>query len=443
MTRLCLVVCLGLGLVSAFADSDGFEQQRLRHWHQWRGPLGTGEAPFARPPLTWDEKTHIQWKTPIPGRGASTPIVWGDRVFVLTAVDTGRQADPKDLPKVDPGFEVKTRPPTTYHQFLVLCLDRRTGRVLWQQLATEEVPHEGHHETHSYAAFSPTTDGQSLYVSFGSRGLYCYDLDGRLLWKRRLGLMHTRYGWGEGASPAVHRGTLVVNWDHEGDSFIVALDATSGDIRWKVDRPGEPSSWATPLIVDHQGRPQVVVNGARKVRGYDLATGRVLWECGGQTINVIPSPVRLDDLVICMSGYRGSFAAAIPLSASGDVTDRPSWRYDRGTPYVPSPVLANGRLWFTQGNTGLLSCLEGRTGKVVLDRERVPGLLSVYASPVAAGDRIYLTGRDGRTIVIKQGDRLEVLASNRVGEGVDASPALVGNQLFLRGERHLFAIAEE
>jgi outer membrane protein assembly factor BamB len=442
MNRLTtLALCLGL-LPGALGAAEPAADP-LDNWHQWRGPLATGEAPRGNPPLRWDGKTNVKWKAAIPGRGSATPIVWGDRVFVLTAVDTGKEADPKDIPKPDRRFKKLTTPPTTYHQFLVLALDRKSGKVLWQRTAAEAVPHEGHHPTHSYAAGSPMTDGRQLYVSFGSQGIYCYDLDGNLRWKRDLGRMETRLGWGEGTSPVVHGDSVVVNWDHEGKSFITALEAKTGKPRWKEARD-EVTSWATPLVVEHKGTTQVVVCATKKARGYDLATGKVLWECGGHTVNCIPSPVRFGDTVVCMSGYKGAFAAAVRLDARGDVTDTKDvvWQYDRGTPYVPSPLLAGGRLYFTQTNDPLLTCLDARTGKALLDRARLRGLRVLYGSPVAAAGRVYLTDRDGTTLVLRQGDKVEVLATNRLGEGVDASPVVVGKQLLLRGEKHLFCIEE-
>ncbi len=432
-------------LLPALVHAEDFAAGRLDNWHQWRRPDATGTAPKGDPPITWDEKTNIKWKTPIPGKGSSTPIVWGDQVFVVTAVDTGRAADAKDIPAPDPKFakDKKTTAPTTYHQWIVMCLDRTTGKVRWQQVATERVPHEGHHESHSYAAYSPATDGKFLYVALGSFGVYCYDLSGKLIWKQNLGRMETRYGWGEGGSPALAGNTLVVNFDHEGKSFIVALDAATGDTKWKVPRE-EPSSWSTPVIVPQQDRTQVIVSATNKVRSYDLATGRVLWECGGQTINVIPSPVISDGLAICMSGYRGSAAFAIPLNSGGDVTGKTTWQHGNGTPYVPSPMLMGGRLYFTSLNVAQLSCLDAKTGKVIFDRERLPGLTSLYASPVGAAGRIYIVGRDGTTLVVKpgqkEGDKFEVLATNRLDDEIDGSPAVVGKQLFLRGAKNVYCI---
>jgi outer membrane protein assembly factor BamB len=285
------------------------------------------------------------------------------------------------------------------------------------------------------------TDGEALYVSFGSFGVYCYDLDGKLRWQRDLGRMETRYGWGEASTPVVHGGTVMVNWDHEGQSFLVALDARTGRDRWRSERD-EPSSWATPLIVEHGGGTQVIVNGTNRIRSYDLATGKVLWECGGMTLNAIPSPVVEDGKVYCVSGYRGSAAVAIPLDAKGDLTgsDKVAWRLDRGTPYVPSPLLVGGRLYYTQRNDPLLSCVDITTGKVLLDRARLPQLATLYASPVCAGDRIYITDREGTTLVIRRADEVEVLAVNKLEDTTDASPAVVGKQMFLRGHHALYCI---
>lgn len=425
--------------LAAFAPTSSLPGPE--QWPAWRGPLATGEAPAGDPPLRWNAHENVKWKTAIPGRGSATPIVWGEKVFVLTAIDTGRQAATADLPKPEAGLEKKTQPPTTYYQFVVICLDRATGQVRWQRVATEQVPHEGHHPTHSYAAASPVTDGKHLFVSFGSRGIYCYDLDGNLKWQRDLGRLQTRYGWGEGASPALHGDTLIVNWDQEVNSFITALDAHTGQTRWRVPR-NEPTSWATPLVIADHGPAQVVVNGTNRVRSYDLATGRVRWECGGQTLNAIPSPVTRDGMVYCMSGYRGSMAWALPLDVTGDVTgtEKLLWRHEHGTPYVPSPLLYKDRLYFTQGNDTAWTSLDIRTGKPVLDRVRLPAVRSFYGSPVAAAGRIYVTDREGTTLVLRAGDRLEVLATNRLDDPIDASQVVCGKSLFLRGEKYLYCL---
>jgi outer membrane protein assembly factor BamB len=425
------------------AGAEELAGSPLDNWHHWRGPLANGTAPHGNPPLTWDENTHVKWKAPLPARsrGSATPIVWGDRVFVLTAILTDRTIDPSELPKPDPRFEKKTTAPSNYYRFVVLCFDRTSGNLRWERTATEQVPHEGHHPTHSYAAGSPTTDGRFLYASFGSRGTYCYDFDGNLQWQRDLGRLNTRFGWGEAVTPVLHGDALLLNWDQEAGSALYCVDPKTGKTKWKTDRD-EVSSWNTPLVVEHKGRTQVILNATNRIRSYDLATGQELWQCGGMTTNAIPSLVVQDGVVYAMSGYKGSAVVAISLDATGDVTDSDKvlWRYQQGTPYVPSPLLVGGRLYFTQSLEAFLTALDIKTGKAVMDRVRLDDVTSFYASPVAAAGRIYLVGRDGTTLVLKQGDKLEVLATNKLGDPIDASPAVVGKQLFLRGEKLLYCI---
>ena len=433
-----LLLCMWLGQ-SVVVDAD-FDSGRLDNWHQWRGPQANGMAPHADPPVTWDEDTHVKWKRRIPGMGSSTPIVWGDRVFVLSAIKADRVAEQR--PQAAP--EAKTTPPLFYYRYLVLCIDRRTGAVRWQQTACEQVPHEGHHPTNTFASASPTTDGCSLYVSFGSRGVFCYDFHGRLQWKRDLGDMRTRFGWGEAASPVLAGERLVVNWDHEDDSFIVVLNTKTGETIWRAERD-EPTSWATPLVVGHQGRVQVIANATNRVRSYDLDSGGLLWECGGQNTNTISSPVATGSTVVCMSCYERSTAFAIPLSVRGDITGTGQlvWSYDRGTPYVPSPLLYGKQLYFTQLTAAILTSLDAATGQVIIPRTRLPGLKNLYASAVGAAGRVYIVDREGTTLVIKHARQLEVLATNELNDQIDASPAIVGNQLFLRGTRSLYCIEAE
>jgi outer membrane protein assembly factor BamB len=440
LKRTILLATLGvLFFLPSLATNAG---EATDNWPHWRGPLANGFSPHGDPPTHWDEKTNVKWKTPLPGKGSATPVVWGDQIFVLTAVDTGKKADAADLPKLDPRFEGKLKSPMKVWQFLVLSFDRRTGKELWRKVATEAVPHEGHFGTHSYAGGSPATDGRNLYVSFGSRGVYCYDLAGKLRWRRDFGLMYTRQSWGEANTPAIHGDTLIVNWDHEGQSFIVALDANTGDTRWKKDRE-EITSWSTPLIVEHEGKTQVIVNATKRVRSYDLATGDLLWECGGQTFG-IPTPIVFGDLVICMSGYPGSACFAIPLGSKGDLTGtkKIAWKHNSGTPYCPSPLLMSGRLYFTQHNQPLFTCLDAQTGEVLLNRERLADVKSFYGSPVGVKDRIYLASQQGTSLVLRHSDKLEVLATNQLKDQFDASPVIIGRQLFLRGLKNLYCLEE-
>jgi outer membrane protein assembly factor BamB len=444
MARFALLLAAGLTpTLYAYAQGEDSSKARLDNWHHWRGPEANGTAPKADPPITWDKTTNIQWKAAIPGRGSATPLVWGDQVFVVTAIKTDHASAAADLPKVDPTFQRKTTPPNTYYHFVVLSFDRNTGKLRWRRQAAEKVPHEGHHASHSYAAGSPTTDGERLYVSFGSFGIYCYDLTGKLQWQRDLGRMITRLGWGEAVTPVVHGNRLLLNWDQEKDAALICLDARTGKTLWKTPRD-EVTSWNTPLVVEHKGHTQVIVNGTNLARSYDLDTGKEIWQCGPMTVNAIPSPVAADGIAYCMSGYGESRAVAVPLDSVGDVSAREHlvWRYHKGTPYVPSPLLLNDRLIFTQANVALLTILDRKTGQALLDRARLPEVQSFYASPAAAAGRIYLVDRAGTALVLKQSNKLEVLAINQLGDGVDASPVLVGRQLFLRGENTLYCITE-
>jgi outer membrane protein assembly factor BamB len=405
------------------------------YWSQWRGPLATGVAPHADPPLRWSETENVRWKVPIPGRGSASPVVWGDRVFVLTAVGEGARGE-------GPRAGIVPRGPV---RFVVLSIDRQSGRVVWERTAREEVPHEGTHPDGTWASPSPVTDGEVVLAHFGSRGLYAYDLEGRSLWQKDFGDMKTRLGFGEGSSPALSGDVVVVNWDHEGDSFLAALDRRTGRELWRRERD-EVTSWSTPLVVEADGNTQVVVNATERVRGYDLGTGEELWEAGGMTVNTIPSPVYGNGILYAMSSFRGNAARAIRLEgAKGDLTgtDAVVWSHDRDTPYVPSPLLYGDSVYFLKSNSGILTSLDARTGAVRYGPERLPGVQGVYSSPVGAADRVYVTGRDGRTIVLRHGPKLEVLAENLLDEGFDASAALVDGELFLRGRKSLYCLAED
>ncbi len=440
MSRFAAVV-LAFALTAAASAAD-FPKEKDQNWHHWRGPNADGSAPKADPPTKWDAKTNIAWKAPLPGKGSSTPSVWGDRVFVLCAIKTDRVAKAEELPKPDPRFEVKTNPPTHFHKFIVLCFERNSGKKLWEKLAAGMVPHEGHHGSHSYCAGSPTTDGKFLYVSFGSFGTYCYDFDGNLKWSRTdLGRLNTRLGWGEAVTPVVWGDSLLLNYDQEADSKLYCLDTATGKTKWSAKRD-EKTTWSTPLVVDHGGKIQVVTNGTTRIRSYDLDSGELIWQCAGMTVNPIPSPVKFGDSAICVSGYKGSAAVSVPLSSRGDLgaKGKVNWRYGAGMPYVPSPALVGDRLYFTQMNDNLLTVLDAKTGKVIINKERLPQTKSFYASPLTAAGRVYFVDRNGTTVVLKAGDTVDVLEVNKLDEPIDASPVAVGKQLFLRGTKHLYCI---
>jgi outer membrane protein assembly factor BamB len=441
--RTALMTALMCWLVlPAFAGD--FDDNRLSNWHQWRGPEANGFAPTADPPTTWDQETNVKWKVAVPGQGESTPIVWGNRVFITTAIETERQEEqaPDEEAKAPGGNPFRIQRPKNYHQFVVQCYDRENGGLLWQQIATEQLPHEGHHKDHGFASPSPVTDGKFVYASFGSRGIYCWDVEGNLRWNRDLGDLRMIRFFGEGSSPVLDGETLIVNWDHEGDSFLYALDARTGKTKWQTARE-EGSTWSTPLVVEFEGRKQVVVNSNTKARGYDFESGEVLWECGGQTRAIVPCPIAREGLVYLMSGYPASALVAVPLDSSGDITgtEKIAWSRDRDTPYCPSALLYDGKLYFNKSNRAILTCLDARTGEAIIEKQRLPDLMSVYASPVGAAGRIYFTGRDGTTLVLADGPEIEVLATNKLDESIDASPALVGNEIFLRGKEHLYCIS--
>ncbi len=475
--------CAAPALAAAPPNSD-------RYWPRWRGPHANGvAAPECDPPTEWSETKNIRWKIDLPGRGHATPIVWGDALYIQTAVSTGGEPSTQD----DAGGDGEGRPrrggpqdaeparegrrqrdasqegqerrerqdrgggerrgrrgreqarPTEIHQFIVMALDRKTGKTLWSRTLREELPHESGHTDSTQASGSPVTDGEHIYAFFGSRGLFCLDMQGNVKWDVDLGDMQTRMGFGEGTSPALHGDTLVVNWDHEGDSFVAALDKQTGKERWRQPRD-ERTSWATPLIVEDGSRAQVVISATNRVRSYDLKSGELIWECGGMTNNVIPTPVAADGLVYAISGFRGSALLAIRYAdAKGNIDDSPAiaWRHEGQTPYVPSPLLFDGRLYFLFNNRAVLTCLDAKTGENIYGPERIEAIQGVYASPVAAKDRIYIAGRDGKSVVLKAGPKFEIIATNVLDDEFDASPVIVDNELYLRGTRRLYCIAAD
>jgi outer membrane protein assembly factor BamB len=430
--------------LSAFAGDAGVRPgaEALRNWPQWRGPLANGVAPLANPPIHWSETNHVRWKIPLPSKAHSSPIVFGDSVYVLAAVPVGEAQKPvyDDAPGVHDSVPVTHR-----HQFVALALSRRDGSVSWKKVLREEWPHEGGHETGSLASSSPVTDGEQLYVFFGSRGLYGLDLKGDLKWSKDLGRMHTLHAHGEGSSPVLHGDMLIVCWDQEGDSFLYAFDKHTGKQLWKVPRD-EKTAWSTPLVVEHEGKPQVIVSATKRVRGYDLATGAQLWECAGLTDNVVSSPVYTDGVVVAGNSYYSQAMLAIRLAgAKGDITGTKNvlWKLNRMTPYVSSPLLYDNTLYFLRHNQNVLSRLDPLTGKPRGEALRLEGINDfIFASPVGAAGRIYVTGRDGVTVVLRHDSENATLAVNRLKDSFSASPALADRELYLRGEQFLYCIAE-
>ena len=415
-------------------------------WPYWRGPAADGMA-VGDAPLKWTDTQNVKWKTEIPGRGHSSPVIWGDRVFLTTAVKIGvadepakpPQPDAKPNPLISPGPQVE-------HQFDVLCLDRKTGKILWQRTATRAVPHEGYHGTYgSFASNSPVTDGKYLYAFFGSRGMYCYDLEGNLIWKKDFGVqMKMRMSFGEGMGPVISGNRLFLVFDYEGDSFMVALDKTTGKEIWRVNRE-EKSNWAAPLVVEYGGKKQVVVSAVNKVRSYDFESGKLIWECGGLGSNTIPHPVRQDDLVFVMSGHRDPKLMAIRLGREGDLTgtDAVVWSQTRGNSYTPSPVLHDNKLYVLTDN-GMVSCYNARTGEPYYHQVRLPKSYSFKSSPVGANGRLYLASENEDVLVLRMGEKLEVLATNTMPDQMFiATPAIYGGEIFLRSQNLLYCIGQK
>jgi outer membrane protein assembly factor BamB len=427
MRRMMAMVVVAAMANAVTADSSA--ESAGSRWAHWRGPLGTGASPDATPPVAFGVENdgvekNVAWKAEIPGRGSSSPVVWDDRVFVTSGVPL---ADGRTW------------------SFRVFCFDRGTGEKLWERTAVEAVPHEGTHQTNTFASASPCTDGEHVYAHFGSRGLFCYTVDGDLVWSRDFGDMTIRRGFGEGSSPTLVDDLVLVPWDHEGPSMLYALHKPTGKSVWEVPRD-EPTGWATPLVaVGADGRRQVVMNGQNAARGYDLETGEELWRCGGQTQRPCASAVAGDGVAYVGSGFRGAFIAAFDLAGRGDLarSEAVRWSRDRDTPDVASPLLVNGRIYYFKEKSGLLTCVDAATGEPLYETRRMPGIGSTYASPIAAGGHVYLTDRRGVIAVLTEGPEPEVVASNDIGEGVDATPAADGSDLFIRGERHLFRVSAE
>jgi outer membrane protein assembly factor BamB len=434
-----MFAALGAVLAAAFVSLGAApDPEAERFWPQWRGPSSTGASAQATPPLEWSETKNVRWKVEIPGRGSSSPVVWGDRVFVLTAIPASASGAGTHTPRG--GIT-----PRETHRFVVYAFDRATGKIAWERIAREAQPHEATHpDNGTWASSSAATDGQHVFAFFESFGLYAYDMNGTPVWQKDLGDKQMRNEFGEGSTPALHGNYLVVVWDHQGTSFIVTLDKRTGAEVWRAERK-EIDTWATPLVLEHDGRAQVVTNGMNRLRSYDLETGKVIWEAPGTTMNPIPSPVAADGMVFAMSGFRGNNLKAIHLAqARGDLTGTSAiaWTLDRDTPYVPSPLLYQGVLYFIKTNSGILSAFDAKSGTAHYQAQRLEGLNEVFSSPVGAAGRVYITDRGGQTLVLRHGAKYEVLAKNVLDDGFDGSAALVGNTIYMRGFKSLYAIGE-
>ncbi len=424
-----------------------------RNWPSFRGPhaSGTGDGQF--PPLTWDVKkgVHVVWKTPIPGLGHSCPIVWGDRVFVTTAVS----GDPKSLFKPGLYGDVDSVNDSSVHSWRVYCLDKRSGRVLWERTARAGVPKVKRHMKGSHANPTPATDGKHLVVSFGSEGLYCYDLDGRPFWRRDLGTLDSGwfydpdYQWGFGSSPILYQDRVIVQCDVGKNSFLAAYDVATGEPIWTTPRTEIPS-WGTPTVYEDRDHVELITNATKFVRGYDPRTGKELWRLGRNAEITVPTPVCGDGLIFVTSGYRPIQPIyAIRPGARGDITLKEkqttnasiAWSKSKDGPYMPTPIVYGDHL-YTCSNYGIVTCYEARTGKQVY-RERLGGRGGYTASPVAADGKLYFTSEEGSVDVIKAGPHFEHLARNTMDDVCMASPAISDGMLFVRTQHFLYGLGRQ
>lgn len=440
-TRLSITILFAFFIVSScIAQSNEAD-----NWSQWRGPLGTGAAIKGNPPTEFGETKNLKWKTEIPGKGHATPIVWEDKIVVLTAVETDKVIEPvKSEAEEEGGRRMRGVSTNVVHDYKVVLVNRTNGEIIWQKTVANELPLESTHNLGSWASNSPCTDGEFIYAYFGSRGLFCLDFDGNIIWERDFGQLEKHMSFGEGASPYLYGNKIFIQWDHEGDSYLYAIDKKTGKDSWKLERD-ERTSWSSPFVVEANGKTQVITSATTNVRSNDYETGELLWTSTGLTRNVIPNPIYDDGIVYVMSGFRGSALQAIDLSkAKGDITDTDAivWKYEVETPYTPQPVLMNEKLYFLRVNNGYISCLNAKDGRVYYAKQKLEGISSIFSSPTGVGDKIYIAA-ENICLVVKAGETFEILSSNTLEDNFHASPLIVGNQLILRGFKSLYCFEEE
>jgi outer membrane protein assembly factor BamB len=414
------------------------------NWPQWRGPDGSGISKEKNLPAEWTPTRNIKWKTPIAGRGHSSPIVWGNKIFLTTAIEGELVAGAKAVKHMSDGKEF-LHPDSIgadhKHTFKVIALNRDTGKILWETVAWEGTPYDNRHRKSSYAASTPATDGKLVYAFFGTEGLYAYDYNGKLAWKAQLGNLGT-VGMGTGTSPILYENLVIVQCDEDNgeSSFIVALDKKTGKEVWRTPRKVQVS-WSTPILVRGATRAELITSGTEFVISYDPTTGKELWRHKGVESNAIPSPVANNDTVFVVAGFPAKIALAIKLGGSGDLTSTKNvpWTYAKGTAYVPSPILYGDYLYLTT-DRGILTCIDAKTGEVKYEGGRIPIPATFTASPVAFEGKILMTSEDGDTFIVKAGPKHEIIGTNSIGEAVYASPAVADGRIFIRGEKNLYCI---
>ena len=427
---------------------------RAQNWPQFRGANASGVAEGRPAPVKWDaaKAENLRWKTPIPGLGHSSPVVWGDKVFVTTAVTSA----PKDETRYGLYGDVEPVKDDPRHTWKLYALDKRTGKVLWERVAYEGLPKVKRHPKSTHADSTPATDGRVVVALFGSHGLYAYDTSGKLLWKQDLGLLNPGwfydpdYQWEHGSSPVIYKNLVIVQADIQKDSFIAAYDLKTGKQVWKTLREGELPGWGTPTVYEGKARAELVTTGARYVRGYDPLTGKELWRLGPMSEITTPTPIAAFDLIFVASGYAPVQPIyAIRPGATGDISlkdDKESsefvaWSKKRGGPYMPTPVVY-GELLYTVSNQGVVTAYQAKTGERVYQQRIADRGGAFTASPVGSDGKLYLSSEDGEIFVVRAGPKHELLSVNPMGEVLMATPAISDGMLIVRGINHVFAVAE-
>jgi len=418
-----------------------------KNWSQWRGSDGTGVSSETNLPAEWSSSKNIKWKTPLSGGGHSSPIVWGSRIFLTAEIEGDVVPGAEAVKHIAEGSDYK-HPDAVgadrQHTFKLICLERDSGKILWEQNAYEGTVYDDRHRKSSHASPTPATDGKNVFAYFGTEGLYCYDFAGKMIWKASPGPIAT-LGMGTATSPVLFENLVVLQCDEDNGekSFIVAYDKKTGKEAWKVARKVQVS-WTTPLIVRGPQRHELITNGNELIISYDPSTGNELWRTKGHESNAIATPVIGHEMVFISAGYPLKRTLAIKLGASGELDSLNAnivWRYNKGSAYVPSPILY-GDYFYILTDRGMMSCLDAKSGKLIYEGARLPIPATFTASPVAFDGKILLTSEDGDTFVIKAGPQHEVVATNSIDEPVYASPAISDGMIFLRGEKNLYCIGK-
>jgi outer membrane protein assembly factor BamB len=432
------------GLIAVLLLTSALANDR---WPQFRGPQSMGVAEDPALPDTWSATENVAWKTDIPRTGWSSPVVWGDRIFITSVVSSSEL----EKPKKGLYFGGERKPPEVEHRWMVYCVDFKTGTMRWEREVNRAVPRFSRHLKNSYASETPVTDGERVYAYYGNVGMFCFDMDGKPVWSKRWGPFETQNGWGTGASPVLHRNRIYVVNDNNTRSFITALDKKTGEQVWRVDRD-EGTNWATPFVWENELRTEIITAGAKKVRSYDL-NGKLLWELAGMSSITIPTPFSKFGLLYVTSGYVADSARpvfAVRPGAAGDISLRSddksnryiAWFLPQAGPYNPSPIVY-GDYYYTLFDRGFLTCHDARTGKEVYSKQRIDATAGAFtSSPWAYNGKIFCLSEDGDTFVIQGGPDYKLLGKNSLDEMCMATPAIARGSLIIRTASRLYRIAK-